>query len=89
MTLGGEGTFGKKLSLESKLKISKANKGKTSSLGRKFSQETINKLSCIKKGNSCRNIPVIIDGIFYKSKKEVCEKLGITQYKLKKILSSR
>jgi group I intron endonuclease len=88
MTLGGEGTFGKKLSHESKEKISKANKGKTTTLGLKHSQETKNKISLKRKGKSFKQIPVVIDGIFYSSKKEVYQKLGISQYKLKRILSS-
>ena len=87
MTLGGEGTFGKKLSHESKLKISTANKGKSTTLGLKHSQETKNKISLKRKGKSFKHIPVIIDGILYSSKKEVYQKLGISQYKLKQILT--
>ena len=86
MTLGGEGTFGKKLSHKSKLKISKANKGKTTTLGLKHSQETKNKISLKRKGKSFKNIPVAINGVCYTSKKEAYEKLGISQYKLKQIL---
>jgi group I intron endonuclease len=88
MTLGGEGTFGKKLSQESKLKISKANKGNSTTLGFKHSQETKNKISAKRKGKSFKNIPVVIDGIVYSSKKEVYQKLGISQYKLEQILTS-
>ena len=87
MTLGGEGTFGKQLSHESKLKISNANKGNCYCLGRKLSQETKNKISLKRKDKSFKNIPVIINGILYSSKKEAYQKLGISQYKLKRILS--
>ena len=88
MTLGGEGTFGKKMSYKSKLKISNANKGKSTTLGFKHSQKTKDKLSLMRKGKSFKCIPVIIDGVLYASKKEAYQKSGISQYKLKQILTS-
>lgn len=83
LTNGGEGNFGRKASIETRLKMSKTRTGK------KLKIETKKKLSIIAKGKFCKKVINTEDGTIYNSISDAAKQNGLKRHNLSEYLTGR